>query len=344
MNKLLTVAIPCYNSHDYMRHAIDSLLPGKDKIEIIIVNDGSSDDTAAIGAEYENLYPDTVRVINKENGGHGDAVMTGLREATGLYFRVLDSDDWVDEEALLKLLDVLDLMNASDTPVDLVITNYVYEKVCEHKSCSINYRKTLPTNRIFGWNEVGKFGTGSYILMHAATYRTDLIRNCGMELPKHTFYVDNIYVSYPMIDVETMYYLDVDLYRYYIGRADQSINESVMISRIDQQLKVNRIMLYDMDINRIENDKKRDYLQYYVEIITLATVALYLRIGTTEAEETAEAFLDEIKAHNPVMYERIISRPFYRHPIRPLRALSRHISYPLYRATYVALRKHFGFN
>lgn len=344
MNKLLTVAIPCYNSHDYMRHAIDSLLPGKDKIEIIIVNDGSSDDTADIGAEYENLYPDTVRVINKENGGHGDAVMTGLREATGLYFRVLDSDDWVDEEALLKLLDVLELMNASDAPVDLVITNYVYDKVCEHKSCFINYRKTLPVNRIFGWDEVGKFGTGSYILMHAATYRTDLIRNCGMELPKHTFYVDNIYVSYPMIDVETMYYLDVDLYRYYIGRADQSINESVMISRIDQQLKVNRIMLYDMDINRIENDKKRDYLQYYVEIITLATVALYLRMRTPEAAQTAEAFLDEIKVHNPVMYERIISKPFYRHPIRPLRALSRHISYPLYRASYVALRKHFGFN
>ena len=344
MSKLLTVAVPCYNSQEYMRHAIDSLLPGRDRIEILIVNDGSSDDTASIGAEYENLYPDTVRIINKENGGHGDAVMTGLSEAKGLYFRVLDSDDWVDEEALLKLLGVLDEMSTSDSPVDLVITNYVYEKVAEGRSCPINYRKTLPVNRVFGWDDVGKFGTGSYILMHAATYRTELIRNCGMVLPEHTFYVDNIYVSYPMIDVETMYYLDVDLYRYYIGRADQSVNESVMMSRIDQQLKVNRIMLYDMDINRIENAKKRDYLQYYAEIITLATVALYLRIGTPEAEQTAESFLDEIKSHNPVMYERIISRPFYRHPIRPLRALSRHISYPLYRFTYIALRKHFGFN
>ena len=121
MTKLLSVAIPCYNSQDYIRRAVDSLLPVKDQIEILIINDGSTDDTARIAEEYASEYPDTVRLINKENGGHGDAVMTGINEACGLYFRVLDSDDWVERDALISLIKVLDTMAQSDSPVDLVI-------------------------------------------------------------------------------------------------------------------------------------------------------------------------------------------------------------------------------
>ena len=224
MQKLLTVAIPSYNSQDYVRRAIDSLLPGKEQVEVIVVDDGSTDDTSKIAEEYIEKYPDTVRLIEKENGGHGDAVMAGLSAATGLYFRVLDSDDWLEKESLLKLLDVLEEMRDPQKAADLVITNYVYEKVNVGKRCPINYRKTLPVGRLFGWDEVGKWACGSYILMHSATYRTELARESGMKLPKHTFYVDHLYVCYPMMKVEKMYYLDVDLYRYFIGREDQSVN------------------------------------------------------------------------------------------------------------------------
>lgn len=103
MQKLLTVAIPSYNSQDYVRRAIESLLPGKEQVEVIVVDDGSTDDTSGIAEEYIEKYPDTVRLIRKENGGHGDAVMAGLSAATGLYFRVLDSDDWLEKDSLLKL-------------------------------------------------------------------------------------------------------------------------------------------------------------------------------------------------------------------------------------------------
>ena len=154
MQKLLSVAIPCFNSQDYVRRAVDSLLPGRDKVEIIVVDDGSTDDTSKIAEEYTEKYPGTVRLIKKENGGHGDAVMTGLANATGLYFRVLDSDDWLDESSLLKLLDVLEEMRDPEKAADLVITNYVYEKVNEGRSHPINYRKTLPAGRLFGWDEV----------------------------------------------------------------------------------------------------------------------------------------------------------------------------------------------
>lgn len=99
--KLLSVAIPCYNSQDYMRYCIESLLPGED-VELLIVNDGSSDRTAMIADEYARRYPTIVKAIHQENGGHGEAVNAGLRNATGLYFKVVDSDDWVDVRAYLK--------------------------------------------------------------------------------------------------------------------------------------------------------------------------------------------------------------------------------------------------
>lgn len=344
MQKLLSVAIPCYNSRDYMRRAIESVLPGRDRVEIIVVDDGSVDDTATIGYEYEKKYPRFVKVVRKENGGHGDAVMAGLKEATGLYFRVLDSDDWLDRDSLLKLLDVLERMAKVGPKADLVISNYVYEKLLEGKQKTIHYRKNLPSGRIFGWDEVGKFSTGSYILMHAATYRTQLLRDCKMVLPKHTFYVDHLYVCHPMVRVETMYYLDADLYRYFIGREDQSVNEKVMLSRMDQQLRVNRMMLYELDLNSIENDVQRKYLYYYTEIVTLATVSFFLRMKTKEGEYEMESFLSEIKQQKPQMYEWITGTPFWDHPIGPLVRWPKWLSYPLFRLTYLIVRRLFGFN
>jgi glycosyltransferase involved in cell wall biosynthesis len=105
--KLLTIAVPCYNSQDYMANCIESLLKGGEDVEIVIVNDGSKDDTARIGEEYAKRYPDIVKVVHQENGGHGEAVNTGLRHATGLYFKVVDSDDWLNEDAYMKVLDAL---------------------------------------------------------------------------------------------------------------------------------------------------------------------------------------------------------------------------------------------
>ena len=107
MMKLLSIAIPSYNSQDYLHHAVESLLPGGEEVEILIVDDGSKDNTAQIADDFERRYPGIVRAIHKENGGHGDAVMCGLAHATGLYFKVVDSDDWVDADAYPKVLEAL---------------------------------------------------------------------------------------------------------------------------------------------------------------------------------------------------------------------------------------------
>ena len=105
--KLISFVVPCYNSQEYMRHCIDTLLPGGDQVEILIVNDGSSDNTAAIADEYEKKYPDICRAIHQENKGHGGAVNTGIKNATGIYLKVVDSDDWVNEYAMEKSLILL---------------------------------------------------------------------------------------------------------------------------------------------------------------------------------------------------------------------------------------------
>lgn len=110
--KLLTFAIPCYNSQDYMEHCIDSILPGGEDIEILIIDDGSKDRTAEIADDYERRYPGIVRAIHQENGGHGEAVNAGIRNATGLYFKVVDSDDWVDADAYKKILEKSESLQA----------------------------------------------------------------------------------------------------------------------------------------------------------------------------------------------------------------------------------------
>ena len=253
--KLLSIAIPCYNSQDYMENCIESLLVGGEEVEILIVDDGSSDRTAEIADDYARKYPTIVKAIHQENGGHGEAVNAGIRNATGLYFKVVDSDDWVDEEALYKILDVLKKFEEEEKQVDMLLANYVYEKEgMEHKKV-IEYKNVLPQEEIFGWNDVKHFHLGQYILMHSVIYRTDFLKLCQLRLPKHTFYVDNIYVYYPLPHVRKMYYMDVDFYRYYIGREDQSVNEKVMISRIDQQIFVTKTMIDMYELRRIQSKK-----------------------------------------------------------------------------------------
>ena len=136
--KLLTITIPCYNSQDYMRHAIESALAGGKDVEILIVDDGSIDNTLMIANEYQEKYPNIIKAIHKENGGHGSAVNTGIQNASGLFFKVLDSDDWFDEASLKKILRLIKYVAAQSIPLDMIISNYVYEKPSLHKRKVVN--------------------------------------------------------------------------------------------------------------------------------------------------------------------------------------------------------------
>ena len=302
--KLLTFAIPCYNSESYMEQCIETLLPGGDDVEILIVDDGSTKDrTAEIADAYEKKYPGIVRAIHQENGGHGEAVNTGIKNATGLYFKVVDSDDWVDSDAYMKILAKLKELAGGDRTLDMFIANYVYEKEgAKHKK--VMHYTALPKDKLITWDD-SKFHKGQYILMHSVIYRTQLLRECGLELPKHTFYVDNIYVYKPLPNVKYMYYMDVDFYRYFIGRDDQSVNEKVMISRIDQQIKVNKIMVDEFDLWKFSNKKLRKYMINYLEIITVVSTIMLIRSGTQENLDKKRELWKYIKDKDIRLFHRL---------------------------------------
>ena len=266
--KLLSIAVPCYNSEGYMRNCIESLLPGGDEVEIIIVDDGSTKDrTAEIADEYAAKYPGIVKAVHQENGGHGQAVNTGLKHATGLYFKVVDSDDWLDKENYPKVLDKLAELVREGQNVDMMLCNYIYDKQGAKHKKAIRYANVFPQDQVFTWKDAKHFHLGQYILMHSVIYRTQMLKNCGLELPQHTFYVDNIFVYYPLPYVKNLYYMDLDLYHYFIGRSDQSVNEQVMIGRVDQQIKVNKIMIDQYDLRTIQNPKLRKYMTSYLDIM-----------------------------------------------------------------------------
>ena len=189
----------------------------------------------------------------------------------------------------------------------MMISNFVYEKEgAKHKKV-MRYTSVLPQNEIFHWDDTRHFRKGQYILMHSVIYRTQLLRDCGLELPRHTFYVDNIFVYQPLPYVKNMYYMDVDFYRYFIGRDDQSVNEKVMISRIDQQIKVNKIMVDAYDLWKVQNRKLRKYMFNYLEIITVISTVMLIRSGTEENLEKKRELWRYIKQQDIRLFHHLRS-------------------------------------
>lgn len=337
--KLLTITVPSYNSEAYLDRCIQTLIQAGDEVEVLIVNDGSTDRTGEIADGYQAAYPSIVRAIHKPNGGHGSAVMAGLNEATGLFFRVVDSDDWLDAAALTQVLDQLRQQAASDAPIDLLLTNYVYDKVGVRHKRAVAYENAIPTGKVVRWEDFGRFRVGQYILMHATTFRTQVLRDCGLQLPEHTFYVDNLYVYVPMPRVNRLFYLPVNLYHYFIGRDDQSVNEPVMLRRVDQQLRVNRMMMDAVDLQRVQPIRKQQYMRNYLEIITMVSSTLLIRSGTQEHLAKLDALWQGIQKDHPQVYRMLMRRGFGR-----IIRLPKGLRKVVVDVGYCISRKWFGFN
>ena len=262
-----------------MENCIRSILPVGDEVEILIVDDGSvKDHTAQVADRYAEKYPGIVKAIHQENGGHGEAVNAGLRNATGLYYKVVDSDDWVNTKGLIKIVEKMKELE-QDGGVDLLLANFIYDKVdAKHKKL-MRFANVFPQNEVFEWDAMKHMRQTQYILMHNIFYSTELLRECGLELPKHTFYVDNIFAFQPLPYTKKLYYMDVNLYHYFIGREDQSVNEKVMIGRIDQQIRVNKIMIdvmAEQDFSEKSKKLKKYMLIYLNKIMTVTSVMLVL--------------------------------------------------------------------
>lgn len=306
-NKLITYAIPCYNSAEYMDKCIESILAcGFSDIEIIIVDDGSTkDNTHEKACAWQEKQPEIIKAVHQENGGHGAAVMTGLQHASGTYFKVVDSDDWLDNEAHCKMLEVL-REHTGDDALDLLLVNYVYEHVNDNTTEVMDYRSALPQNEVFRWEQAKHWKLSQYILMHSVVYRTQILHDCKLDLPHHTFYVDNIFVYVPLPFCKRLYYLDVDLYRYFIGRDDQSVNESVMIARIDQQLRVTRHMIDAYHLHEdVPSIKLREYMYNYLAMMMMICTIFSMMSERADKEQLRDGIWEYLKEHDELDYKKI---------------------------------------
>lgn len=305
--KLITFAVPCYNSQDYMQRCLRSLMAGGEEVEIIVIDDGSTDRTGEIADCYAEKYPETVRAVHQKNGGHGAGVNKGLSLAAGEYFKVVDSDDWLDEEALKKLLTEIRKRKRQGALADLIICNYLYDHLYEGKQKRMGYENVFRDGKVCTWDTIGKFHPSQYLVMHAQICRTEVLRRSGVRLPRHTFYVDNLFAYCPLPYVRNIFYMDIDLYQYYLGRDDQSVNEQMLKKRIDQQMKVTRMVIAGADLTKIKEKEPKlaSYMYRNISIMMAISSIHLLLIGNEEALEKRKNLWGEIKTSNPKLYYKL---------------------------------------
>lgn len=302
---LVSFAVPCYNSEDFIARCVNSLLTAQHPCEILLVNDGSTDNTSQIIHEYAEKYPQVI-AIDQENRNWGGVVNHALRKAKGVYFKVVDSDDFLDTNALQKVLDTLSLTVKTDQAPDLFITNYVYDRITDNSQHTIDYRKLFPAGRLITWNDMSKHsGIDQFIMIHASWYRTAILRESELTLPEGVSYMDSLFVLHPMLFVKTLFYLDVDAYHYLIGRAGQSVEIDVVKRCIDQQLLASRLAIDDADYTAVfeqEPNQAKLMMGYISCMMAVSTIYLF-KINTPEALEKNRKLWDYMEKTNPTLYK-----------------------------------------
>ena len=283
--KLLSVIVPAYNMQRYLSRCLDTLSYDAFKkcLEILVINDGSSDSTLDIANFYSRKFPDVIKVIDKSNGGHGSCINKGIQEASGQYIKLVDSDDFLDAEALLQ--HIIYLRNCKE---DVVITNYkrFYE---DGHTERVSYEDRLEAKRIYNPTEFYRAllkdrSFVSYAHMHSITYKTNLLKKQNIKITEKSAYVDQEYITFPLIQVRSVSYQPVYLYHYFIGRPGQSVDP-----------KVARKKSY-MNLNIIQNIKK-----YYLSIEDktlksyVANILLHQTLYWMSCSDNLDAKLSELE-------------------------------------------------
>ena len=237
MDKILTISVAAYNSEGWLSRCLDSFIINEvmDKLEVIVVNDGSTDGTHDIASDYCGRYPDLFRLIDKENGGHGSTINTSLKAANGKYYKLVDSDDWVEKDGLIKLVHALE-----KTDADLVLnpfyevgTDPVSKKMCTCLEKS-RYNGIVPGEAV----PLSKVADGIDLLMHGMTYRTDRLKKNNVKIDEHCLYVDTEFTVLNFFGVSNVLILEEPVYDYLNGTEVQSMNMKNVFRHIDEMMKV----------------------------------------------------------------------------------------------------------
>lgn len=229
---LLTVAVPSYNAQSFLWQNIPTFMYDGEEgsVEVIIVDDGSTDDTAKIADELKRRYPKLINVIHKENGGHGSAVNSGIENACGKYFMICDADDYVNTESFKKLIEYL-----GKTDADVVLTD-ARRITPDGKNAGYERIEGIPKNTIMEFDDCAD--KIKNIEMHNCCIKTQLLRTNNVSCHEHLFYVDNEYVVYSLAYAKTIVYLDIIVYQYLVGRNGQSVSIESRRKNHEQYLSV----------------------------------------------------------------------------------------------------------
>lgn len=267
MNKILTIIIPTYNMEKYLRKCLDSLIieENMDKVEVLVVNDGSKDSSSDIAHEYQKKYPNTYKVIDKENGNYGSCINRGLKEATGKYIKILDADDSFSNEAFKSYISTI-----LDVDADLIINGGSY--VFPDGKIKKDFFWTLPRNKVLLFKDSVEGIIESRPSMHTYAYRTDLLRGIGYHQTEGVSYTDQEWIFLPMYYVNTVYATETNLYQYLIGREGQTVDPKVTVKSIGQKDIVCRQL-----INAIStiDDTNKDGEQYLCSRLKICLTELY---------------------------------------------------------------------
>ena len=287
--KILSIGIAAYNMEKYLRRCIDSLLiPEIEKLEIIIVNNASTDSTPEIAQEYYNKYPNSIKVINIDvNGHYGKAVNHALKNATGKYFKLLDADDWYDTKGLSTFVNVL-----SHSDVDLIITNvsieYANGKKAKHIIAqNVEYGKIIKR----GTNEFKKIDFYANIGMHKIAYKTSILHNMHFSMTENIPYVDNEYAYYPFEYINSILFVNTILYKYFIGREGQTIDKRSMIRNSSSLLKVITKML---DLYTETNPSPETQLFNTLYLCTALTTYYHIKLVLQNKNKNEDKKLKEL--------------------------------------------------
>lgn len=319
--KQLTISIAAYHVEKYLEETLDSfLIPEvEDQLEVLIINDGSGEEISTIARRYEEKYPHIFRLIDKENGGHGSTVNRGIEEATGRYFKTVDGDDRVERDGFAKLLAYL-----ATATEDLVVTDYnrfwdkngeVFE-VMQHEFAGKECQKT------YLFDDVSEH---IYINMHAAAFRTELLKQMERRLDEHCFYVDAEYVLYPIPMVETVAFLQDPVYEYRLGMTTQSMDiHNMQRNCAHHEMVLTHLLDFYRETKGKISPEKRDYIAKGVAKILTSQYKIYLSYPPSpEYKNLIRSWESRIKAEYPVIYKSVTNSS-----VKLLR-LSGYLLYPL---------------
>ncbi len=263
--KLLSIIIPTYNMASLLPRCLDSLVGAKgaeQSLEAIVINDGSKDNSLQVAKDYQKRYPQIVTVIDKPNGNYGSTINAALPIAKGKYVKILDSDDWCDTKVLGQYLATLAGVDA-----DMILTHFTQlgATTCEVVKYNTMGREPYEYGKVYNLDEVLKDGHIRFFLMHALTYRTELLRKMNYRQTEGISYTDTEWACYPTFYAQTICFCDLNLYQYNLDREGQTMDPKVLARSTNQLQKVtdNMLAYYEAHIDDTSDVRRKWENQYF---------------------------------------------------------------------------------